>query len=97
MAKLSKEHIVTIRVLNERGESKCSIARRLGVTEGAVRYHLWRQASGAVDGRRKTLQVEAIGLADATRQWWEAQLATLPNDRPPSVEADRLDLQKLRS
>ena len=30
MAKLSKEHIVTIRVLNERGESKCSIARTLG-------------------------------------------------------------------
>lgn len=87
MAKLSKEHIVTIRVLNERGESKCSIARRLGVTEGAVRYHLRRQASGAVDGRRKTLQVEAIGLADATRQWWEAQLATLPDDRPPSIEA----------
>ncbi len=87
MAKLLEEHIVTIRVLNERGESKCSIARTLGVTEGAVRYHLRRQASGAVDGRRKILQLEALGLADATEQWWEAQQAALPNDRPPNIES----------
>ncbi|MCP3902646.1 MAG: IS21 family transposase [Planctomycetes bacterium] len=78
---------MTIRVLNERGESKCSIARTLGVTEGAVRYHLRRQASGAVDGRRKILQLEALGLADATEQWWEAQQAALPNDRPPNIES----------
>jgi hypothetical protein len=87
VAKLSKEHIVTIRVLNQRGESKCSIARTLGVTEGAVRYHLRRQASGAEDGRGKALQLEALGLAEATRQWSEAQQATLPDDRPPSVES----------
>ena len=87
VAKLSKEHIVTIKVLNERGESKCSIARTLGVTEGAVRYHLGRQACGAADGRRKTLQLEALGLADAIRAWWEAQQAMLPDDRPPSIES----------
>lgn len=68
MAKLSKEHIVTIKVLYERGKSKCSIAQTLGVTEGAVRYHLRRQASEAEDGRRKMLEVEARGLAGAVRQ-----------------------------
>jgi len=87
VAKLSEEHIVTIKVLNERGESKCSIARTLGVTEGAVRYHLRRQASGAEDGRRKVLQLEALGLADAIHTWWVAQQATLPDDRPPSIES----------
>jgi transposase len=87
VAKLSKEHIVTIRVLNERGQSKCSIARTLGVTEGTVRYHLRRQATGAGDGRRKVLQLEAAGLADAIRQWWLVQQAALPDDRPPSIES----------
>ena len=93
VAKLSKEHIVTIKVLNERGESKCSIARTLGVTEGAVRYHLRRQADGAVDGRRKPLQLEVLGLADAIHMWWEAQQAILPDDRPPSIESLRAWLQ----
>lgn len=87
MAKLSKEHIVTIKVLHERGESKCSIARTLGVTEGTVRYHLGRQASGAEDGRRKVLQLESLGLAEAIREWWAAQKAILPEDRPPSIES----------
>jgi transposase len=87
VAKLTEEHIVTIKVLHERGESKCSIARTLGVTEGAVRYHVRRQASGAEDGRRKVLEVEARGLADAVRQWWDAEQAGLPDDRPPNIES----------
>lgn len=42
---------MAIRVLKERGSSVSSIARTMAVTEGAVRYHLRRQAAGAVDGR----------------------------------------------
>ena len=42
---------MAIKVLNERGSSANSIARTLGVTEGAVRYHLRRQAAHAEDGR----------------------------------------------
>lgn len=42
---------MAIKVLKERGSSASSIARTLGVTEGAVRYHLRRQAAGAADGR----------------------------------------------
>jgi transposase len=82
-----EEHIVTIKVLHGRGASKCSIARALGVTEGAIRYHLRRQAEGAVDGRRKALQVEAAGLVEAILQWWKAQQARLPAERPPSIDA----------
>ena len=60
MAKLSKEHIVTIKVLSERGERNCSIARTLGVTEGTVRYHMGRSRDGAVTGHFKTSHPRAL-------------------------------------
>lgn len=44
---------MTIQELARRGASGRSIARTLEVSEGAVRYHLRRQATGAVDGRSK--------------------------------------------
>jgi len=47
---LPREEIVTIQVLNEKGENNCQMARLLGVSEGTVRYHLGRAASGAVEG-----------------------------------------------
>jgi len=50
--RLRPEEIVTIAVLDEKGTPKREIARTLGVTEGLVRYHLRRRASGAVDGRK---------------------------------------------
>jgi transposase len=87
VAKLSKEHTVTIKVLDERGASTCCIARLLGVTEGAVRYRLGRLAKGAADGRRKPFLVQRLDLVEAVRVWWEAQVERLPADRPPSVEA----------
>ena len=49
--KLDLEARMTIKTLKERGTSASSIAQTLGVTEGAVRYHLRRQVAGAVDGR----------------------------------------------
>lgn len=49
--RLSREEVVTIKVLAAKGQNNCKIARTLGVTEGAVRYHRRRQHAGAVDGR----------------------------------------------
>ena len=65
MAKLTKDEIVTLQVLNQKGESNRAIARRLGVSEGAVRYHLRRHAAEASDGRRKRCLIELLGLAEA--------------------------------
>src|SRR6185295_6700976 len=62
--KLDQESRMAIKVLKERGSSASSIARTLGVTEGAVRYHLRRQASGAVDGR--------AGKVRKASRWHEA-------------------------
>ena len=58
---------MTIKKLKERGSTARSIAEVLGVTEGAVRYHLRRQAAGAEDGRAKQSHLaarhdEAIGI-----------------------------------
>ena len=50
--KLSPEELVTLITLGEKGQSNSQIARTLGVTEGAVRYHLRRAAARAADGRR---------------------------------------------
>ena len=49
--KLDLEARMAIKALAERGSSASSIARTFCVTEGAVRYHLRRQAAQAVDGR----------------------------------------------
>jgi len=51
--KLTKEEVVTIEVLRLKGETNQAIATRLGITEGAVRYHLRRRAQQARDGCRK--------------------------------------------
>ncbi len=47
MGQLRAEEIVAMGVLVEKGESKVSVARRLGVSEGTVRYHLKRELEGA--------------------------------------------------
>ena len=49
--RLSKEEVVTIHVLAEKGASKREIARKLGVTEGAVRYQLRKKEEARSDGR----------------------------------------------
>jgi len=86
LAKLTREQIVTIEVLQERGQSQCQTARILGVSEGAVRYHLRRAREGATDGRQKPSQIEQLGLAEAVAHWWQAQLEILGQHRPPSVQ-----------
>ena len=42
---------MAIKALSARGSTQSEIARLLGATEGAVRYHARRIAVGAVDGR----------------------------------------------
>jgi transposase len=87
VAKLSKDAIVTIQILNQHGESHCGIARRLRVSEGTVRYHLKRAAMAAIDGRDKESLIVQRGLAEVVRAWWTAESEALPEGRPPSGEA----------
>ncbi|MBV8270566.1 MAG: IS21 family transposase [Planctomycetaceae bacterium] len=86
MAKLTKEQIVTIEVLHQRGQSATRTAQILGVTEGAVRYHLRRTGDGTRDGRQKPARIEILGLEDAVAHWWRAQADLLGDARPPSVQ-----------
>jgi IS30 family transposase len=53
MARLTREDRMAIKALARRGSSNREVARQLGVTEGTVRYHLRREAEGAVDGRSR--------------------------------------------
>lgn len=67
--KLDLESRVTIRKLTERGVTATEIAEKLGVTEGAVRYHVRRQAQRAEDGRTQRAQSKAASHHDAIAEW----------------------------
>jgi transposase len=69
--KLGQEERMTIQVLAARGQSGRETARLLGVSEGAVRYHLRRRAEGAIDGRCRQPQL-AEGWSGAVVQYLEA-------------------------
>jgi len=58
-----------IRKLHALGRSHAEIARQLGVTEGAVRYHLRRQAQGAEDGRRDAQHPVASDYHEFIADW----------------------------
>jgi transposase len=60
--KLLKEEIVTMDILRRQGESNQAIAKRLGITEGTVRYHLKRMDQNAKDGRSKCSLIEQLDL-----------------------------------
>ena len=77
---------MTIQVLHERGQSQRQTAQLLGVSEGAVRYHLRRAHNGAADGRQKPALIEQLGLTEAVAHWWQAQVEILGKQRPPSVQ-----------
>ena len=64
--KLRPEEIVTLSVLKSKGQSNLQIAQTLGVTEGAVRYHLRRQ--GQPDGRHDKAR-KAAPLAEVIDHW----------------------------
>ena len=86
MAKLTREQIVTIEVLHQRGQSQSQAAQILGVSAGTVGYHLRRALGGAADGRQKSSLIEQLGLAGAVEQWWHSQVEALDRKRPPSVQ-----------
>jgi transposase len=85
LAQLTKDEIVTLQVLTQKGTSKRAIARQLNVSEGTVRYHLRRQSAAASDGRKKQSLIEKLGLAEVVRHWWQTQLDLLPPGRSPNV------------
>jgi transposase len=57
--RLSREEIVTLRVLGSKGVRKTVIASTLGVCEGTVRYHL-RSSTNEVDGRSNKPRKAAV-------------------------------------
>jgi Mu transposase, C-terminal domain len=86
LAKLTREQLVTIEVLQQRGQSASQTARILGVTEGAVRYHLRRARDGVDDGRWKPSLIEQLGLEGVVAHWWLGQAERLGGERPPSAQ-----------
>ena len=77
---------MTIEVLHQHGQSQSETARILGISEGAVRYHLRRAREAATDGRQKPSRIEHLGLAEVVAHWWQAQAEALGQERPPSVQ-----------
>lgn len=85
MAKrLSFEEVVTLKTLKKKGQSNGAIAQVLGVTEGAVRYHVRREAAGAADGRAKPRK--AAEHRAAIEHWLEQEGAG-GSERPANVQA----------
>ena len=68
MGRLDPEARMAIKALAARGATQSEIARLLGVTEGAVRYHARRMAVGAVDGRARQ-EPKAEAVAAAIEHW----------------------------
>lgn len=80
MGKLSWEERMTIRVMTEKGISNREAARLLGISEGAVRYHRRRMATGATDGRKRQRSTAA-----AWREAMEVYLAARGEGAPANV------------
>jgi len=72
MGRLDIEGRTAMAVLLERGHSQSAVARFLGVSEGAVRYHRKRWSVGAADGRSKQ-ELKAAAHAEAVAHWWDQQ------------------------
>jgi transposase len=70
MPRLTENEKVTIEVLNSKNETNRSVARRLGVSEGTVRYHLRKVREGRrdEDGRREK-RFLAQEHAEAIEHW----------------------------
>lgn len=73
MGRLWEEAHSAMAVLLDRGAGQSAVARLLGVTEGTVRYHRRRMASGALDGR--ALQASAAAVHAEAIEHWRSQQA----------------------
>ena len=80
--KLSPEELVTLITLSQKGQTNAQVARTLGVTEGAVRYHLRRARAGATDGRRGKPH-KAGPLAQVIDHWVRDGRPAPGADAPP--------------
>ena len=78
MAKLDEEAHMTIKTLARKGLSNRQTARLLGVTEGAVRYHLARMETDAPDGRSARTG-KAAAFAPFIDAWREAHAGEAVN------------------
>ena len=87
MAKLDKVQISVMEILAEQGEAGTVIARRLGVSEGTVRYHLKKTGDDTPDGRLKAFLIERLGLAEVVAEWWATEADALPAGRSPNATA----------
>jgi transposase len=72
MGRLDAEAKTTMAYLVQKGRSGSEVARLLGVTEGAVRYHTKRAAAGAVDGRSNR-ESKAAPFAEPIADWHDLQ------------------------
>jgi DNA-binding CsgD family transcriptional regulator len=77
--KLTPEEIVTLQVLKDKGQSNIQIAQALGVSEGAIRYHLRRR--GAADGRLHKPR-KADALAEIIDHWVFSNQPRVPEGQP---------------
>lgn len=69
--RLSREEIVTMKVLIERNHTNAEIARLLGITEGAVRYRRKKIDDETPDGRQQK-RTKLHGYEDVVRAWIRA-------------------------
>jgi len=65
--RMSREEIVTLKVLSGKGKSNQEVARILGVTEGAVRYHKRKEKEGG----SKERPFKAQEVAEVISWWME--------------------------
>ena len=68
MGCLDGEALTAMSVLLKQGHTQSAVARLLGITEGAVRYHRLGRAEGAVDGRSWQIG-KAAAYAEAIAHW----------------------------
>ena len=85
MAMLTREQIVTIEVLQQRGQSQRQTAQIPGRLRGGGPLPPPTARDGAADGRQKPSRIEQLGLVEAVAHWWQAQADNLGQERPPSV------------
>jgi len=69
--RLSPEQVHFIMEMKKVKYSKLEIARKLGVTEGAVRYQIKRQASGLADGRK--IKDSMLDRYEETLFYWTSE------------------------
>jgi transposase len=87
--KLSPEELVALKILDDKGQSNAQIARSLGVTEGAVRYRLRRQAGQGPDRRRGKAR-KADPLAEVIDHWIRGGLPPSEADVPGPINVRAL-------